>query len=98
MRDLEISQSQLIKEENIIFVVRRCEIDYFRPAKLDDMLNIDVQIKEVTSTRIKMLQNASVSDKILNTLNVEIVCVDSKNYRPTAIPQILKQILESHVR
>ena len=90
LRDLEISQSQLIKEENIIFVVRRCEIDYFRPAKLDDMLNIDVQIKEVTSTRIKMLQNASVSDKI--------VCVDSKNYRPTAIPQILKQILESHVR
>ena len=75
LRDLEISQSQLIKEENIIFVVRRCEIDYFRPAKLDDMLNIDVQIKEVTSTRIKMLQNASVSDKILNTLNVEIVCV-----------------------
>lgn len=98
LRNIGISQSKLIAEENIIFVVRRCEIDYFRPAKLDDMLDIDVQIKEVTSTRIKMLQNASTNSKILTSLNVEIVCVDNINYRPTAIPQNLKQILENHVR
>lgn len=98
LRNLQVSQMQLAKDENIIFVVRRCEIDYFRPAKLDDTLNIDVQIKEITRTRINMLQNASTNSKILTSLNVEIVCVDNINYRPISIPQNLKQILESHVR
>ena len=36
LRLLGISQSELVTKENLIFVVKRCEIDYIFSAKLDD--------------------------------------------------------------
>ena len=50
LRTLEISQSDLAQKENLVFVVRKCEIDYLTPARLDDLVNVSVKIKEITSS------------------------------------------------
>ena len=42
LRALNISQNELLQSEKLIFVVRRCEIDYVSPAKLDDLVEVYV--------------------------------------------------------
>ena len=93
LRVLKISQSELAAKENLIFVVKRCEIDYISPAKLDDLIEVSVEVTEVRPASIVMQQEIKKSDKILSRLKVEIVCVAADNFKPNKIPQLIKTIL-----
>lgn len=93
LRSLNISQSELVEKEGIIFVVRRCEIDYLSPAKLDDILEITAEVKKISATSISMLQEAQKSGVVLSRLNVDLVCVDKVKLRPKKIPENIKNLL-----
>ena len=45
LRTLGISQSDLATKEGLVFVVRKCVIDYISPAKLDNILEVSVEVK-----------------------------------------------------
>ena len=90
LRELGINQSQLLQEQSVCFVVRKCEIEYIFPAKLDDMILVDVEIVNVSATTITMNQKIHRDNKILSSLKVEIVCVDSKSFKPRRISEEIK--------
>ncbi len=95
LRTKGISQSQLAEKEGLVFVVRRCEIDYISPARLDDFLEVSVEIKNISAASISIFQKIINTSSSLNlcSLVVEIVCVDLQNFKPKKIPQILKNDL-----
>jgi acyl-CoA thioester hydrolase len=84
-----VSQNDLLTRENIAFVVKRCEIDYIRPAKLDDLIEVSVVVDEVRAASIVMLQEIICEGVLLAKLKVEIVCVDALSFRPKKIPDFL---------
>lgn len=86
LRDIGISQNELMKHDNIAFVVRKCEIHYVKPAKLDDLVEIEIKVKNISKMTIEFEQNMLLNDKILNKLNVQIVCVNSQTMSATKIP------------
>ncbi len=92
LRSLNISQAELLEKENLCFVVKRCEIDYVTSAKLDDLINVLVEVKEIKPASILMYQEAK-TNKVLSRLNVEIVCVAADSFRPKKIPQNIKNLL-----
>lgn len=86
LRDLNISQSKLLKSHGLAFVVRRCEVDYLGSARLDDLIEVTAQVSEIKSASIIMEQEILLENKVLNKIKVEIVCVDVSNFRPKRIP------------
>ena len=42
LRSFGLNQDKLAQEEGLIFVVRRALLDFVRPARLDDMLEVTV--------------------------------------------------------
>ncbi len=94
LRHLNISQSELAAKENLVFVVRKCQIEYISPAKLDDLVEVSVTVKEIHAASIVMQQEIKRSDKILSSLNVEIVCVAADNFRPKKIPTNIKNLFD----
>ena len=78
LRAKGISQNDLAQKEGVVFVVKKCNIDYIRPAKLDDLIQVSVKVKEVKSASIIMDQEVSLNGETLATLEVLIVC--KKNY------------------
>ena len=86
LRSLNISQAELITKENLVFVVRKCEIEYLSPAKLDDLIEVSVIVKEKRAASILMQQEIKRADKILSKLLVEIVCVAANDFKPKKIP------------
>lgn len=87
-----ISQHKLAHDEKIIFVVRRCEVEYLSPAQLDDEIIINLTLQEMTYTTIKLRQEMIINNKILSTLNVELACIDVANFKAKKIPQFIKDI------
>ncbi len=94
LRALGISQSDLAEKEGLVFVVRKCAIDYISPAKLDDVLDVSVEIKNISAASILMQQEAKKSAVLSSRLEVEIVCVDSVSFKPKKIPQEIKILFD----
>lgn len=91
LRDLGFEQDRLL-EQGIAFVVWRCEIDYLKAAKFNDLLVVDAKIAATKRTSITFEQNIFSQDgKRLSTATVVVVCVTLDKMKPIAIP---KNILE----
>lgn len=93
LRDLGLNQNELLRQKNLAFVVRKCEINYLAPAKLDDLIKVNVEVDEINAASISMRQKIYRDDKILSSLKVEIVCVDSRNFKPCRISDEIKNLI-----
>jgi acyl-CoA thioester hydrolase len=58
LRNLGISQEQLARTQNLIFVVRSTEVQYHRPARLDYLLTIKSHIKRLGRVSVEFQQEA----------------------------------------
>jgi acyl-CoA thioester hydrolase len=92
LRSMGINQSKLTAEHDCIFVVRKVNIEYRAPARLDDLLTIEIQIKTLTRTRIGLEQVITVHNKPMAKLQVEVVVVNNQG-QPKRLPEIIVQQL-----
>ena len=93
LRELKISQSNLANDQKIIFVVRKCHIEYLFPAKLDDMLAVEVKISEINKVSLTMIQKITKSSQLISELTVELVCLNSQTFKPTRLPKNLLDLI-----
>ena len=76
-----------IKEKfNSLIIVKSCNIDYKKPANLEDELKIRSFIKSVTKTSFFMNQEITKKDDIIVEAKVHLVFV-SKEGKPIKIPE-----------
>lgn len=93
LRELNISQSNLANDQKIIFVVRKCQIEYHFPARLDDMLAVEVKISEINKVSLTMIQKITKSSQLISELTVELVCLNSQTFKPTRLPKNLLDLI-----
>ncbi|MFO1397929.1 MAG: tol-pal system-associated acyl-CoA thioesterase [Burkholderiales bacterium] len=82
------------REHGVVFVVRRCEIDFHRPARLNDDLVATVEALHRGASRLVARQEVRRGDEILTTARVTLACVDAARWRPARIPAALAATLE----
>lgn len=70
-------QSELIKTDNIGFVVRRCEVDFLKPAMLDDLLTIETRLTDISKVSMHMQQTVRREQEKLVALEVKLAVVGS---------------------
>lgn len=89
LRNLDISQQELANNQKTIFVVRRCTIDYLTPARLDDLIEVSVKIVEINKVSLIIEQEIVRLSTKISQLTVELVSLNSENFKPIKIPQKL---------
>ena len=92
LRSLGYEQQVLRETHGVVFVVRRVEIDYLAPARLDDLLTVTTQRTDMTRTCLTVAQEIS-TDNVLTRARVEIVCIDPASFKPVKIPTPLLEKL-----
>jgi len=99
LRTIGMEQNAALKaEERIGFAVRHCEIDYQKPAVLDDLLNVSCKIVELGGASCTMLQEISRADgTLLVCLKVKVVCMNLSKMRPVRLPEYLVQKVEKYI-
>ncbi len=75
-----------LRGEPIVWVVRRMEIDFVRPARMDDVLTIDTRTEKIAGARIFMAQELKRGDELLVRAKVEAAII-GENGRPRRFPQ-----------
>lgn len=93
LRERNINQSDLIKSDQLAFVVRHVEMDLLKPAKLDDLLEIHTEITRISGATLYMAQHIKHAGNTLVIVKVTLVTVHLTTMRPLRIPEFLKEAL-----
>src|SRR3978361_656656 len=75
LRDAGIAHANLIDRFGLMFMVHRAEIDYVRPAMLDDMLVVETETMDVGGAHVLLRQTVSGPKGLCATLRIRLACV-----------------------
>jgi acyl-CoA thioester hydrolase len=95
LRSLGFAQSELAARHGVVFVVRSIALDYLKPARFDDMLEITVALADAGASRIGLAQRVRRGEECLVTATVDIACVQTDTFKPVRIPGPIRERLGS---
>lgn len=95
LRAKGIEQKSLAEVEHIVFVITSLEIQYLKPAFLDDLLTIYLSPKKYRNASMDIMQRIFNNDILLVDATVKIACVNNKTLSPVRFPKHLKQEIMS---
>jgi acyl-CoA thioester hydrolase len=75
LRDLGIPHAELVQRCNLMFVVRRIEVDYLRPARVDDSLAVETEVLMAGAASATLRQTVRGAGGVCATLVVKLACV-----------------------
>ncbi len=96
LRSLGISYKSL-EEGGVLMPVKNFEIDYLKPAKYDEMIEIVTTIKETPKSGI-LFEYESLNEKkeVINRAKTTLVFLDAARMRPIRVPQLIIEALHLH--
>jgi acyl-CoA thioester hydrolase len=91
LRILGFEQDTLRDEHKCIFVVKRIEIDFIKPARFNDALIVSVQLKEAAFASLYLIQSIinQKTNEILCKAEVKIAAVYPDTFKPRRIPELI---------
>ncbi len=97
LRSLGFEQDQLIADDGVLFVVRSIQVDYLRPARFNQLLQVSAQVAEIGKASLlfaqRVLPAQSEDSRVFCTGQVKVACLDAGTLRPVAIPpRMLSQL------
>ncbi|MGA3400127.1 MAG: YbgC/FadM family acyl-CoA thioesterase [Acetobacteraceae bacterium] len=75
LRDLAIPHAELVQRCNLMFVVRRIEVDYLRAARLDDSLVVETEVLVAGAASATLRQTVRGATGACAVLTVKLACV-----------------------
>ena len=94
LRSFGLNQDKLAQEEGLIFVVRRALLDFVRPARLDDMLEITVEPMKVARVYVDLVQEARRGTLVLARAEIRVACLNQRDFRPVAMPEFVRESIQ----
>ena len=94
LRALGLGQRLLLAREGadaVGFVVRRMTIDFFKPARMDEIITVETRPHEIGGASIELAQRVLRGDDVLVDAEVRVAAV--ANGRPRRLPTEVRQIL-----
>jgi acyl-CoA thioester hydrolase len=94
LRSLGFSQLKLAEEPGVLFAVVSLNIEYRRPAKLDDELVTTCEPAVEGSASIRFAQRIfrgaeQLKESLLVEASVRVACIDARTLRPKRLPDFL---------
>lgn len=100
LRHLGVAQQQLRDEVGGMFVVSATQVQYHRPARLDDLLLVTARIEEAGRASLTIRQQALLKPQqedqdstLLCEGSIRIGWVDAQTLRPQRIPAAILAVL-----
>jgi len=93
LRALGAAHARLADEAGLVFVVREIAVDYRRPARLDDLLQVEVRLLEARRASWTLWQCARLDGHPdpLVTATVRIATIRRDDGRPAGLPRWLSE-------
>ena len=97
LRGRGIHQDRMRAEQDMVFVVRAMELDFRAPARLDDQLEVSVDLIECRGASFSVAQRVLRGDAVLIEAKVRIAALAASSFRPRPIPEPLQSELKKNL-
>ena len=98
LRQFDLQQNELIKQQNIIFAVRNINVDYYKPAVFDDLLSVttEIEVLKKASLVFKQTIQRDKDETMLCQAICKVACLQADQLKPAAIPEFMVQLLKNN--
>ncbi|CAK0749352.1 Acyl-CoA thioesterase YbgC [Azospirillaceae bacterium] len=93
LRSLGGNHIALSESEGVLFAVRRCEIDYLSPARLDDALEVRTRMLDIGGAAFQVEQTIWRAHQKLIHAEVRLACLNLQG-RPARMPASVRAALK----
>ena len=94
LRALGCDQNRMRARHRLQFVVARADVEFRRPARFDERLDVGVRVLALRRASVELAQDVrSTSRELLCHARIRVGCVDTETLRPRGIPLSLQQEL-----
>ena len=94
LRAIGFSNQGLMRDHQVFFVVRSLEITYYKPAVLDDLLEIGVELESMGRSLMVFKQDVLRGSERLASGKVGLVCAATDTFKPVSVPAPIRAKLE----
>lgn len=91
LREFDLHQREIHAGEQVFFVVARMNIEFLRPARMDDLLTVETRVERITAATLDLDQRVRRGDETLFTARVLIAAVSGG--RACRIPRDVREKL-----
>ncbi|MCQ9154333.1 tol-pal system-associated acyl-CoA thioesterase [Acidomonas methanolica] len=89
IRSVGASVVDLARDEGLAFVVRQADIRYLAPVRLDDEIEIETSLVDMSPIRLRLAQqfrNITRGNVVCTTIAIELTSIAIDSMKPAAIP------------
>ena len=96
LRSFDLECSSITEKLGLLFVLKHADIEYIKPAKLDDLLKVKTTVASMRNTSFQMRQIVHKDNAEICSMLITLVCVDAKSIKPVRLPDILREKFEPY--
>ena len=96
LRSLGVGQEDMRTGGGQVFVVRAMTLDFHKPARLDDVLEVTVELQQCRRASLVMTQSVLRQGQLLVAATARLAAVGAADFRPQAIDDTLYATLKQH--
>lgn len=93
MRSIGIESSRLLHDDKVALAVRKCSIEYLKPAKLDDALEVHTTITDVGGASLSGEQTIRRDGEDLVVIRIKLACMGIGG-KAARLPKDVRSTLE----
>ena len=87
-----LTNKKLLNDNGTIIIVKSCKIEYKKPAKFEDSLEIISKIKAIGKSSFTMDQMIKRKEEVISESEIVLVTVNAEG-KPIRIPDVLNKFL-----
>ena len=96
LRARGVEQDALCREHGILFAVRTLRVDYQRPARFNDLLEVHSHVADTRGASLvftQMIQRRDDAEPLCHA-QVKVACIDAQTFRARRLPRpLLREIV-----
>ena len=87
LRSFGFEQDELSRRDGILFGVRSARVEYLKPARFNDSLEVSVTLGRRGPASMLFQHEVRRGEEILCTGEIKVACLDAVGFSPVAIPE-----------
>lgn len=95
LRAMGAPHAEMLRDCNLMFVVRRAKVDYLRPARLDESLEVVTEPLELHAATVTLRQDIIGPLGSCAVAEIELACVALGDGRPARIPPRWREVFKT---
>jgi acyl-CoA thioester hydrolase len=97
MRALGYGQERMRTEHGMVFAVRSMQMDFIKPARLDDQLQVSASLVQLKKASMVFDQQVLRDGQLLLSAQVRIAALDAASFRPRGMDDLVLAALQPHL-